>query len=169
MSNVQQKRSLHIFTAESGHRSGETRPAERDSNLLTLESSSRGYFNPSSRLSRDIDMNAVFMDLELGMIEFEVDRGDRERGRGLLERWCQGRTQVTVVYREFEQKDGAWREKKAMTVLGLISRVKMQADLSCISIDPHALQTTRDGKAGRCPTTPVGPMSPPEPSLRSVG
>ena len=110
-------------------------------------------------------MNALFMDFALGMVEFEVEWGENERGQELLEQWCQGRTQVTAVYRELEQKEGTWREKKAMTVQGLISRVKIQASLSCISLDVHALQTTRNGKPGRCPSTPASPMSPAGSSL----
>lgn len=159
MSNAEQKRSLYIFPAKSSRGNSETPAAEQGRDLLTPENSPGGYFSPRCHLSRDVDMNAVLMDRALGMVEFEVEWGGSESGWELLEPWCQRRTQVTVVYRELEQMEGIWREKKAMTLQGLVSRVKVHAGFSCISLDAHAMQITRNGKSGRCLSTPASPSA----------
>lgn len=139
-------RSLHIFPAAPRHDDGTARGFEPYRDLFALADHQDDYFNPDCRIVRHIDMGALVSALGLGTMEVEVERGEGEFGREMLEQWCQDRVEVIAVYREFEKVGRAWKDKKTVSVRGYISCMKIQPGPSCISLDAHTLQTTRDGE-----------------------
>ncbi|MEM9460327.1 MAG: hypothetical protein AAGF11_39515 [Myxococcota bacterium] len=184
MSDEQKKRSLHIYTAKPTNDNDETRVWEPDGDYLILKNHQGGYFTHAYRVATDIDMSGVMSGRGRGMVGLNVQEGEDEVGKELVEEWRQGRIEVIVIYREFKQEEGVWENKKTVTLWGYIANASMQAGASSVTFEVHTVRvitqndaigtrdysidcitgasTIRGGTLGARTPTPLIPLGVPE-------
>ncbi|MCA9706481.1 MAG: hypothetical protein KDK70_11580 [Myxococcales bacterium] len=148
MSDEQKKRSLHIYTAKPSSDNDETRLWEEDGDYLILKNHQGGYFEHAYRCGKDIDMSGVMSGRGKGFIAMQIEEGEDEVGRELVEEWRQGRVEVIGVYREWKQEnDGMWTNKKTVTFWSYISSAHLVAGPSSIAFEVHTVRVITQNDA----------------------
>lgn len=140
MSAEQEKRSLHIYLAKPSNDNDETRAFDYTGEHVVHKNHQGGYFSDAYRISKELDMSGVMAGRGKGYISFQIEEGEDEAAREIVEEIRQSRSEVIAIFRKWKQEEEVWENKKTVVIWGYIANASLQPGASTMGFEVHCLR-----------------------------